>query len=789
MLKKIKKSLAKATHGRLIVFLSGVAFSVLMAGLYVHQPAFLKALDFKVYDALLSQTYTSETTDVPVIVDLDERSLAEYGQWQWPRYRVALLLAKIRQAGAKAVGLDILFAEPDRTSPQVLQEHLKRDLKVNIDFTGMPDALKDNDKVLAGVLATGPYVLGYFFDFAHQEAQQTECTLHPVSTSFIRSPGTPEKSTFLYNSPSVVCNLKVLGDAAPADGFFNTDPDVDGILRRTPLVIQYKDKFYPSLSLGALMQALGLKQVTLKLSSAGVESLRIGKSTVIPVDRKGQMLIKWRGKTGAFRYISAAKVLGDKLEKDELAGKIVFVGTSAAGLKDIRATPLDKVFPGVETHATVVDNILKQDFISQPASAAGIEFSLIIGAGLLTAVLLTWTRAVWSVVPVGGCAFAMWQGAALMLDRYGMYISPFFSLITLVGNFGLLTLIKFWREEGQKKFLQATFSSYLSPELIDDMFKNKTMPELGGEARTITAYFTDIQGFSTFSEVLTAHQVVELLNEYLSSMTDILIDAKGTLDKYEGDAIIAFFGAPMELPDHALRSCRVAVGMQKALDGLREKWAGEKRLPDEPERNTKNLPAEQWGPEDKWPKIVHEMKMRIGVNSGEIVVGNMGSAMRMNYTMMGDPVNLAARLEAGAKQYGIYSAVSEYTLDLEFSTDGEGGEKKKIRDMVEARFIDNITVVGKSEPVKVYELCAMKGELTDQEKRLFEIFDQAMRDYLNMEWDKAIVGFKEALKFERVPDGKTTPSEVFIKRCEMFKEEPPVSPGETWDGVFRLTSK
>jgi adenylate cyclase len=319
------------------------------------------------------------------------------------------------------------------------------------------------------------------------------------------------------------------------------------------------------------------------------------------------------------------------------------------------------------------------------------------------------------------------------------------------------------------------------------MVSSKTVPELGGEARIISAYFSDIQDFSVFSEKLTAPQLVELLNEYLAAMTDILLEQKGTLDKYEGDAIIAFLGAPMNIPDHPLRACKVAVDMQGELIDLRKKWRSEKQQPGEPGRNIKNISPEEWTPGDKWPKIVHNMMMRIGINSGEIVVGNMGSTMRMNYTMMGDAVNLAARLEAGAKQYGIYTAVSEYTLNMEYIN--EKGEKDRAINHVEARFIDNITVVGKSEPVKIYELCAMKDGLTEHEKELFNLFDQGIQYYLKMRWEAAIECFRESLKFERFPDGITTPSEVYIKRCEAFLENPPVLPGEEWDGVYRLTEK
>jgi adenylate cyclase len=314
------------------------------------------------------------------------------------------------------------------------------------------------------------------------------------------------------------------------------------------------------------------------------------------------------------------------------------------------------------------------------------------------------------------------------------------------------------------------------------------MPTLGGEARSVTAYFTDIQGFSTFSEKLTAHQLVELINEYLTAMTDILMSEGGTLDKYEGDAIIAFFGAPMSLPDHPFRACRAAIAMQDRLMDLRRKWEDEKQGADDPDPNTRKVPPEEWRPGDRWPRIVYEMRMRIGINTGEIVVGNMGSPMRMNYTMMGDPVNLAARLEAAGKQYGVYILVSEDVLEQEIL--GETGRKTEVKNLVEVRFIDRITVVGRSEPVRVYELCALKGGLTEEERRLFEVFEKGMAHYLRMEWDEAISRFRESLPLERFPRGKTTPSQVYIQRCLAFKETPPASaPGETWDGVYRLTQK
>ena len=277
-----------------LVFFAGLFCTVLISWLYIQRPVFLKTLDFKLYDLLLRSTHTTETTGVPVIVDLDERSLAMYGQWPWPRYRVALLMAKIREAGALAVGLDMVFAEEDRTSPKVLQSVLKRDLHVDMGFTGMPRALMDNDQVLAGVLGQGPFVLGFYLNFDEGHEASPGCVLHPVSLIEKRAKGAPESAKFLVNAPSVVCNIPSLAKAATMSGFFNTNPDLDGIYRKTPLFAKYQDKLYPSLSMATLMTAIGAHQAVVKVSPEGIETVRVG-SYVIPVDEKGPDLHQIQG--------------------------------------------------------------------------------------------------------------------------------------------------------------------------------------------------------------------------------------------------------------------------------------------------------------------------------------------------------------------------------------------------------------------------------------------------------------------------------------------------------------
>ncbi len=786
MYKAIKRLVKRiASSDKLMIIVAGAFISLLVSLLYGTKPQFLEIMDMKVYDQLLRRTYTNKTTGIPVIVDLDEKSLAEFGQWPWPRFRVALLMAKIAGAGAKGVGMDILFSEPDRTSPARIQKDVKQDLQVDLTFSGLPPGLDDFDVLFGNVLKSGPYALGFYLTFGDEAASSKECLVKPMQMTEIKKPGSPRPDQALLQATGAICPLPVLAANSPSSGYINSVPDADGILRRVPLVIMWNGKYYPSLALATLLKGMGQDRAALRMDRGGVESIRLGERT-IPLDPNGNMYVKYRGPRNAFTYISAADVLHDKVGEEVLKNKIVFIGTSAAGLLDIRSTPLDSVYPGVETHANIVDNILANDFLTRPIEAQFWEGIATALCGLALACLMAWARAVWALIPVVAMGFGLWEGALWFMADKHMVVSPLYPFIAIGLNFAVLTLVKFWREEGQKKFLHATFASYLSPELIKDMVESKTMPELGGEARIITAYFTDIQAFSTFSEILSAHQLVELLNEYLSAMTDILMEEKGTLDKYEGDAIVAFYGAPIELPDNAFRACRAALAMQAKLIELREKWKVETVLPGSPERNLKGLPPERWVPGSKWPIIVHDMRMRIGINTGEIVVGNMGSHMRMNYTMMGDAVNLSARLEAGSKQYGVFIMASEFVLDNEVPTD-EG--PRKVRDLVEARFVDRVAVVGKAEPVKVYELWALKGQHTEREKALREVYDAAMDLYLDMKWDEALAGFAKAQELERFPMLKISPSIVFMERCRVYKENPPVAPGEKWDGVYRMTQK
>jgi len=467
--------------------------------------------------------------------------------------------------------------------------------------------------------------------------------------------------------------------------------------------------------------------------------------------------------------------------------KIVLIGVSVEVLHDFKQTSFynfageQNLMPGVEFHGNAIQTLLDQNFIN--VYGGEVNWSeesrlphmlLIAGLSLIGYLLISFMNPVLA----GLCivlelfifvSFAIGAFTAdplwlvkLFMGNWSKINIPALGESTIVpvvasvfGVFATYTgnvLYRFIVEQKDKRFLKNTFGTYVSPELIDRMYDSKQEPKLGGDAGYHTAFFSDIQSFSAFSEVMEPQRMVALMNEYLTEMTDILLNHNGTLDKYIGDAIVAFYGAPVPVENHELRACQTALDMEARLVELRQKWMSE----------------------DEWPDIVHGMRHRVGLNSGDMVTGNMGSKMRMNYTMMGDTVNIAARLEASAKQYGVYIQVAENTYE-------------KVKEKFEWRFLDNVRVKGKKRPVKVYELLAEKDDLDDVHSKVLPVFHEGIDYYNNQKWKEAQAAFEEAEKLEDMFLSRpANPSSVYISRCEFFKDNPP---GDDWNGVWTLTAK
>jgi class 3 adenylate cyclase/CHASE2 domain-containing sensor protein len=479
-----------------------------------------------------------------------------------------------------------------------------------------------------------------------------------------------------------------------------------------------------------------------------------GRSLRIPLMEGNRHIITYFGpKAKTFPLYSYWDILKNRAQ-GEFEGKIFLVGSTAPALFDIKAAPHDRNYPAVEIHASLLNSFLTDTFVRRLAGWQDFCILLFMAMliGFFSYLFKPLAGGILTVVAVFGyflIAMTLFGGDHLWIE----IARPVFAMLL---TFTMVMAYRYVTEEKNRLFLQSTFKQYLSPELIDMMYKQRRQPKLGGEEGVRTAYFTDIQGFSTFSEKLgSPTRLVELLNEYLTEMTSILLKHYGTLDKYEGDAIIAFFGAPMPMDDHAHQACYTALDMQEKLAQLRQKWKNEG---------------------DRWPRIVHDMRMRIGINTGPIVTGNMGSRVRMNYTMMGDSVNLAARLESAAKQYGVYTMISQFTREM-------------VKNEFEMRQLDKIMVVGKSEPIVVYELLARKGALSGELDRLLSLYGEGINYFYNREWDRAIDRLRQADELEpnRAFSPKNiTPSNKIIGYCEQYKEHPPAP---AWDGVMTLTSK
>ena len=512
---------------------------------------------------------------------------------------------------------------------------------------------------------------------------------------------------------------------------------------------------YPSLTMSAAMDILDVPQKGLEYDfDAGILRLSNSADMVIreiPIDEQGRMYVNYYGTFKTFKYYPYVGAK-DPWNSEYFKDKAVIVGASLPGLMDLRNTPVQETFPGVEIHTNVLHSLLEGEFVARTDRDTNF-WALVIMCIVLGVLVALPPKPLWSL-PFPLIAIGAW-----ILFAYSQFLNhllmweivrPSISLgVTYLGFF----LYNFLVAEKDKRFLKNTFGTYISPELIDQMYKEKQEPQLGGEEGHHTAFFTDIQSFSTFSEKLSAADLVELLNSYLTEMTDILLANKGTLDKYIGDAIVAFYGAPAPVENHEYYACLTAVKMQDRLAELRQEW-------------------ESQG--DRWPEIVHHMQNRIGINTGSMVTGNMGSSMRMNYTMMGDTVNLAARLEASAKQYGIYIQVAAET-------------QKACSDKYIWRDLDYVIVMGKTEPAKVYELIAEVGNMPDGYEKLLTAYDEALSLYRNQKWEEAVEAFRTSDELEDMfPGRKTNPSRIYIPRCEHYRDNPP---GDDWDGSWALTKK
>ena len=740
----------------------GLLIGCVMVALYVMQPALLAQIDRYIYDIFLRYSATDAKergltpSPTPAVVDLDENSLARYGQWPWPRHLVALLLKRLTEGGAAAIGLDMLLAEQDRTSPLQLQKSLKHTFDVDVRFEGLPESLTDNDKLLAQIMAQTPSVSGFFLHFMEDTATPVPPDL-PLSLGVVeqRPPGTPEIRARILNAYGATLPLSCLRAAAPL-GSINVAPDPDGVVRAVPLVAQSADRVHVSLGLRALMRGLGTDTLILVGGPDGLQSLRLGKYTV-PVTPQGLMYVPFRGPRHTYPYFSAADVLDGLVPPEEIQGRVFIVGTSAPGLLDIRATPLDSVYPGVEVHTAVIDAVLSGRHMQIPAWIPGAQVLGIaltcVGATLAFALAAPAVYFPLALALSTGSVWATWR----IFER-GYFFSPQYMLLTVVLLAMSLLVVRFWQENQQRRQLRQAFSRYVAPGLVDRI-SERGGDVLAGEQREVTLMFTDIRSFTSISEKLAPAQVVAMLNRYFTPMTAIIRASSGTVDKFIGDAIMAFWNAPLDVPDHSLHGVRSALAMHTALQKL-------------------NVELE--------PEMGIALRMGVGLHTGLVYVGNMGSAELLDYTCIGDTVNLASRLEGMCPVYGVGIVLSGDCVQHCRSRDSsaaifcrESWQENRMPPELVFVPLDSIRVKGKDVPVTIYTVLTGAEAVARDE----ELQDFRSARLLYEKGDFRAAG--EIFKALRDKYNHAVLYSMYAERCQTLAAAPP----KPWDGVWTHSQK
>jgi len=618
--------------------------------MYITNNQFFENINSKITDSFFNFRGEIKPTNNVVIVDIDEKSLKELGQWPWSRDKVAVILENLTSADVGIVGLDIVFAENDNSSPKRVLE------KLGIKNIEAPDF----DTILAQTLANTPTISGYMFNF---QAKTEDIKAPNIATIVVEKNYIGDE--YLPVANGVIPNIEVLQQNSYSSGFFNTIPDDDGIVRSVPLLVKYEGSIYPSLALEMLRLVYGANKIVVEYGQNGISSVNLDDQ-IIPTDRFGRLNLNYYGKSKLFKYISAVDIYNKNFKKEDIGGKIVLIGTSAGGLLDLRATPFDSVYAGVEVHATAIENILTKSYIKIPDWIEAVNIFTI-----WLMIISVFMISVFFGATLGALFFTLLVGSFLYLSYYifaceGIILSvvyPFFSSIVL---YLMLTTLHYIFEAKQKEFIKGKFAKKVSNAVADELIKQGDKDVFEAKEEEITIFFSDIRGFTSISEKLNnPKKLIEFLNLYMTPMTQIITDSGGTVDKFIGDAIMAYWNAPLRVENHA------DIAVQSAIDQINEL----KKV---------NIELAKLG----FPSI----DIGIGINTGLAVVGEMGSSGRSDYTIIGDSVNLGSRTEGLCKTYKAQILITEFT-------------KAKLKKRYNIEFLDEVKVKGKEEAVKIYKVC------------------------------------------------------------------------------------
>ena len=704
----------------------------------------LTSLENQAYDARLKITLPDDVDKQVVIVDIDEKSLDEIGQWPWNRN----ILAKINDVlfdyyQIKAIGYDIVFAEEDiDEGAKLLKSMATGPLQDDPEFIDeyhrvMPSL--QHDQRFAEALKDRKTVMGFVMD--------TDTIKGELPSAITELDNNTLKKLALHKAKGYTANLKSLQDSAFSGGFFNNPLlDDDGVFRRVPLLQIYENQLHESLALALTRAATGSPAIEMVVGTNEdsddlfLEWITIGE-IAIPVDHSSGVLVPYIGMQKSFEYISATDVLNKRVDKDILNGKITLFGTSAPGLLDLRTIPLEPAYPGVEVHANIIQGILDGRILHAPGYTKGFEFILITFIGIVLTFTLPMLSALFSTLVILGSIvlliatnFYAWTNAQLVLP----IAAPVLLVVLL---FALQMTYGFFVESRGKRQLAHLFGQYVPPELVEEMSLKMEEINLDGEMREMSVLFSDVRGFTTISESLEPKELTDYINAFLTPITKVIHDNRGTIDKYMGDAVMAFWGAPLEDDQHALHALNAAIAIVERMKSLRQEFS-----------------------EKQWPEIY----VGVGVNTGHMNVGNKGSEFRVDYTILGDAVNLGSRLEGLTKIYGVDIITSEFT--------------RHAVPEYEYRELDKVRVKGKDKPVAIYEPLGLLENISKDERKLLEQFHIGIKQFRAQNWDAAEREIFTLSQLE--PDRKIY--KIYLDRIMFYREHPP---GEDWDGSFTHTSK
>jgi adenylate cyclase len=712
--------------------------------LRILDPAPLEEIRLRTFDFYQSLRPRETVSRPVVIVDIDEASLKEIGQWPWPRTILADLVTRLTELGVVAIGFDIIFAEPDRMSPSIAATSFRN---LDDDTRNKLRTLPSNDEVFAQAIGRSRVVVGQAGSATAAPRSQAEAALQ---TGFaVRG---PDATPFLVTFAGLLRNVPVIEQAAAGRGVFSVLPERDGIVRRVPLVMRAQGAMAPSLSIELLRVVTNSSAILVRTDQAGVQSVAV-PGLQVPTDQNGRFWVHFN-KHDPARYVSAKDVLQGRVPRDRVEGKLVLMGTSAVGLLDIKTTPVSAAIPGVEIHAQILESALTKSSLTYPNYAVGVELLVAVFVGLMIIIVAPMLRAS-IIIALGAIVAAALIGTSWYLySQYNLLIDFTYPLISSALVYLALVFMNYVKEQKQRQQIRAAFGYYLSPALVEQLARSPEKLVLGGEERRMTVLFSDVRGFTTISEHYKhdPQGLTRLMNQFLTPLTNSIIERKGTIDKYIGDAIMAFWNAPLDDPQQEINACEAALEMLARADKLNQQFKRE---------------AEQNG--GKYMPL----NVGIGLNTGPCVVGNMGSDFRFNYSVLGDTVNVASRLEARTKDYRVPIVIGAQT---------EQQAKEKFATIE----IDRIQVKGKSEPETVFTVLGHAELRQDPNfQDLRELTAGMLRSYREQDWTRALEAIELCRKAgERF--GIAALYDMYAERIEAFRRTPPPP---DWNGVYEAESK